>query len=54
MCNLVPDGVVVFLPSYAFLDKLKATWDKSGLLLKLGAKKKVSASLQSSLRRQIF
>jgi chromosome transmission fidelity protein 1 len=24
--GLVPDGVVVFLPSYAFLDALKAAW----------------------------
>ncbi|CED84966.1 chl1 helicase [Phaffia rhodozyma] len=39
VCNLVPDGVVVFLPSYRFLEKLKTTWEKSGLLAKLGMKK---------------
>lgn len=40
--GLVPDGVVVFLPSYAFLDKVKAAWKTSGLLDRLAAKKHVS------------
>lgn len=39
---LVPDGMVVFLPSYAFLDKVKAFWIQSGLLRKLDDKKQVS------------
>lgn len=39
--GLVPDGVVVFLPSYAFLDKVKAVWGKSGLLERLSQKKQV-------------
>lgn len=36
--GLVPDGVVVFLPSYAFLDKVKTAWG-SNLLDKLDQKK---------------
>ena len=39
--NLVPDGVVVFLPSYSFLDQIKASWSTSGLLDKLSEKKQV-------------
>ena len=40
--GLVPDGVVVFLPSYAFLNQVKTAWDTSGLLARLGEKKQVS------------
>jgi chromosome transmission fidelity protein 1 len=42
MIGLIPDGVVVFLPSYAFLEKVKAFWAKSGLMAKLGERKQVS------------
>ncbi|TXT13605.1 hypothetical protein VHUM_00972 [Vanrija humicola] len=44
--GLVPDGVVVFLPSYAFLDKLKAAW--GSLLDKLDQKKKLFYEPQSA------
>ncbi|KXH40037.1 DNA repair helicase [Colletotrichum nymphaeae SA-01] len=27
MCNVVPDGVVVFFPSYGYLDEVVAIWD---------------------------
>ncbi|WVQ99004.1 hypothetical protein IAU59_006136 [Kwoniella sp. CBS 9459] len=46
--GLVPDGVVVFVPSYAFLDKVKAFWTKSGLLAKLGDKKQLFFEPQTS------
>ncbi|ORY29962.1 helicase C-terminal domain-domain-containing protein [Naematelia encephala] len=46
--GLVPDGVVVFLPSYGFLDKVKDVWAKSGLLAKLGEKKQVFYEPQTS------
>ncbi|WRT67408.1 uncharacterized protein IL334_004379 [Kwoniella shivajii] len=46
--GLVPDGVVVFLPSYAFLDKVKAFWTKSGLMGKLGDKKTLFFEPQTS------
>ncbi|KAL7424206.1 ATP-dependent DNA helicase chl1 [Cryptotrichosporon argae] len=46
--GLVPDGVVVFLPSYAFLDRVKAAWSASGLLDKLAAKKQLFYEPQTS------
>ncbi|CCM02979.1 uncharacterized protein FIBRA_05094 [Fibroporia radiculosa] len=39
--NLVPGGMVVFLPSYSFLNVVKTAWEGSGLMNKLKAKKKV-------------
>ncbi|WWC60824.1 uncharacterized protein I303_103400 [Kwoniella dejecticola CBS 10117] len=54
--GLVPDGVVVFLPSYAFLDKVKSTWTSSGLMAKLAEKKSLffepqtSGDVESTLR----
>jgi chromosome transmission fidelity protein 1 len=41
LVNLVPHGLVIFFPSYAFLNSVKATFLKSGLLDKLNLKKKV-------------
>ncbi|KAJ1303466.1 hypothetical protein OPQ81_011654 [Rhizoctonia solani] len=43
MTNLVPNGFVVFLPSYGFLSLVKAAWSKSEnkILERLGKKKKV-------------
>ena len=40
--GLVPDGVVVFLPSYAFLKRVKTAWKASGLLDRLANKKQAS------------
>ncbi|WWC89834.1 uncharacterized protein L201_004762 [Kwoniella dendrophila CBS 6074] len=54
--GLVPDGVVVFLPSYAFLDKIKVAWTASGLMSKLGDRKtlffepQTSGDVESTLR----
>lgn len=42
--GLVPDGMVVFLPSYSFLDKVKAFWGQSGLTAKLADRKEVSGT----------
>jgi len=42
--NLIPDGIVVFLPSYAFLARVKSIWQQKGLLDKLDARKKVCIS----------
>jgi chromosome transmission fidelity protein 1 len=49
MVGLIPDGVVVFLPSYAFLDKVKAFWAKSGLISKLADRKEVSYTVLEGL-----
>ncbi|OXG31727.1 chromosome transmission fidelity protein 1 [Cryptococcus neoformans Ze90-1] len=46
--GVVPDGVVVFLPSYAFLDKVRALWTKSGLLQRLGERKQLFYEPQTS------
>ncbi|KAG5716392.1 ATP-dependent RNA helicase CHL1, partial [Termitomyces sp. T112] len=40
LVNLVPSGMIVFFPSYNFLNLAKAVWSKSGLLDKFGVKKK--------------
>ena len=39
--NVIPAGMIVFFPSYRFLNNAKVEWTKSGLLDKLGGKKKV-------------
>ena len=39
--NVVPGGMVVFLPSYGFLNMVTEKWRASGVLEKMGAKKKV-------------
>ncbi|KAK1925113.1 helicase C-terminal domain-containing protein [Papiliotrema laurentii] len=46
--GLVPDGVVVFLPSYSFLDKVKSSWTATGLLKRLDEKKQVFYEPQTS------
>ncbi|KAK4697690.1 chromosome transmission fidelity protein 1, partial [Phenoliferia sp. Uapishka_3] len=56
ICAVIPKGVVVFLPSYAFLDQLQGRWEKTGLLEKLAKKKKpfwepkLSADVEPTLR----
>jgi hypothetical protein len=49
--NLIPDGVVVFLPSYAFLARVKDIWQQKGLLDKLDARKKVGDHSKGRLER---
>ncbi|KAI0333315.1 DNA repair helicase [Cubamyces sp. BRFM 1775] len=46
--NVVPGGMVVFVPSYAFLHMIMKQWRASGLLEKLNAKKKVFSEPQQS------
>ncbi|XP_045108856.1 ATP-dependent DNA helicase DDX11-like [Portunus trituberculatus] len=41
VCTVVPGGVVCFLPSYDYEDKLQAHFTSSGILTRLSAKKKV-------------
>ncbi|KAF5382526.1 hypothetical protein D9615_002808 [Tricholomella constricta] len=40
--NIVPAGMIVFFPSYNFLNTAKAVWHQSGLLDKFGVKKKTT------------
>ncbi|CDO72617.1 hypothetical protein BN946_scf184985.g36 [Trametes cinnabarina] len=48
LSNIVPGGMVVFVPSYSFLHAVMKLWGSSGLLDKLNAKKKVFSEPQSS------
>jgi chromosome transmission fidelity protein 1 len=41
VCNVVPEGVVCFLPSYGYEKTLLARWKKTGIIDKIGKKKKV-------------
>ncbi|EMD33187.1 hypothetical protein CERSUDRAFT_108361 [Gelatoporia subvermispora B] len=46
--NIVPGGMVVFLPSYSFLHSVKSSWEASGIMGKLSAKKKLFMEPQES------
>ena len=50
LVNVVPAGMVVFLPSYSFLNAVTAEWKKSDLITKLDAKKKVSTVALTSIK----
>lgn len=45
LANIVPDGLVVFFPSYSFLNASRAKWKETGVLDRLGQKKTVCQSL---------
>ncbi|ETS60057.1 hypothetical protein PaG_06051 [Moesziomyces aphidis] len=52
LCNVVPAGLVVFVPSYAFLDRIMARWKDaaSGELHKrLGAKKRIFSEPKTTM-----
>ena len=39
--NVVPGGIVVFFPSYDYEKLIYSHWEKTGVIARLGAKKKV-------------
>lgn len=41
LCNVIPGGVVCFFPSYEYEKQVYGHWEKTGLLSRLAAKKKV-------------
>ncbi|TIC06905.1 DNA repair helicase [Wallemia mellicola] len=41
LVNLVPDGLVIFFPSYGYLNTVESHWKASGLLKRIEQKKKV-------------
>lgn len=41
ICNVVPGGVVCFFPSYEYSKRIIGHWEASGVLNRLGNKKKV-------------
>jgi chromosome transmission fidelity protein 1 len=45
LVTLVPDGIVVFFPSYSFLNAVRAKWKETGILDRLGLKKTVFSVL---------
>ncbi|KAG8957316.1 ATP-dependent DNA helicase chl1 [Tulasnella sp. 419] len=48
LVNIVPAGMVVFVPSYSFLNVVKQIWEEAGTLTKLGLKKKILFEPQES------
>ena len=48
VCNSAPGGVVVFLPSYKYLDEIYAHWRKSGVIARVQQKKRVFREPKSS------
>jgi chromosome transmission fidelity protein 1 len=42
--RIVPGGMVVFLPSYKTLEKVKNLWDEKGIMGSIGNKKRVRSS----------
>ena len=48
LCNVVPGGVVCFLPSYEYEKRLFAHWTTTGCLDKINSKKKVPCLLTIS------
>uniref|UniRef100_A0A3B3WIL4 Helicase ATP-binding domain-containing protein n=1 Tax=Poecilia mexicana TaxID=48701 RepID=A0A3B3WIL4_9TELE len=41
ICNVVPGGVVCFFPSYEYSRRIISHWEASGVLIRLGNKKKI-------------
>jgi len=35
MSSIVPDGIVVFFPSYMFMENIIMKWDEMGILQKI-------------------
>ena len=41
LCNIIPGGVICFFPSYDYEKFVYAHWKKTGVIERLGVKKKV-------------
>jgi len=41
VCNIVPGGLIAFFPSYEYEKFVYTHWENSGVLARLGTKKKV-------------
>jgi Rad3-related DNA helicase len=41
LSRIVPDGMVVFLPSFKVLEKVKSLWEEKGIMGTIIKKKKV-------------
>ncbi|KAJ3483359.1 hypothetical protein NLI96_g6367 [Meripilus lineatus] len=47
--NVVPGGMVVFVPSYSFLRQITAAWEADGTLKKLSSKKRVGSFILAEM-----
>lgn len=45
LCNIVPDGIVCFFPSYAYEESVYNYWEKSGIIRRIERIKKVYLNL---------
>jgi Rad3-related DNA helicase len=43
LANIVPDGIIVFFPSYSYEEKIVNHWTKTKLVDKIELKKKVKS-----------
>lgn len=50
LMKIIPDGVLVFLPSYAILEKLENRWRQSGLYKQLEEEKDIYLEPRSNSR----
>ncbi|KAJ1909776.1 ATP-dependent DNA helicase chl1 [Tieghemiomyces parasiticus] len=48
LCNIIPNGLVCFFPSYAYLHQVHAEWQRSGMLDRLHRKKAIFTEPQTS------
>lgn len=47
--RIVPHGMVVFLPSFKVLEKVKTLWEQKGIMSSIVKKKKVPTLLKSGI-----
>jgi chromosome transmission fidelity protein 1 len=52
--RIVPGGMVVFLPSYRTLEKVKNLWDEKGIMGSIRNKKKARSVLLTGLGRVLI
>ena len=48
VCQVVPHGVLCFLPSYSLLEKLVTRWNSTGLMNHLGNRKTIVCESRES------
>lgn len=49
LCNIVPSGMIIFFPSYTFLNVIKRVWATDGTVEKLSLKKKIFFEPEESM-----
>lgn len=41
LCNVIPDGIVVFFPSFTYLEQVYSRWKTAGILTRIERRKKI-------------